>query len=149
MRRFSGALIGVVLASAAGCASAGAPASTGHGHLSACVADALVLRPGPGVVPMTVVLGPGAAASVLVAKYRCDLGIAASVAVIGLTLPVGHGQVFTAREPTGVPGPPGLSYCRGGPRDPGQLITVSPIEPTALTIQSLAGGPASPWPCSR
>jgi hypothetical protein len=71
------------------------------------------------------------------AEYRCDLGIAANAATIGLTLPVGHGQVFAAREPVGVPGPAGLSYCRGGPDDPGQLVTVSPIEPTARAASSL------------
>lgn len=191
MRRFTQALIGVVLASAAGCAGTGAPASAGHGHLTACAAHALVLRPGAGVVPMTgehavlyalanrgrqtctvrgypqvtlydaggralpfryadgggpyvtsrkpatVVLAPAAMAWVLVAKYRCDLGIARNAATIGLTLPAGHGQLFAAREPVGVPGPPGLSYCRGGPHDPGQLVTVSPIEPTAQAASSL------------
>ena len=191
MRRLTQALIGVVLASAAGCASTGAPASPGHGHLAACAADVLVLRPGAGVVPMTgehavlyalanrgpqtctvrgypqvtlydadgrvlpfryadgggayvtsgkpaaVVLAPGATAYVLVAKYRCDLGIVRNAATIGVTLPAGRGQVFAAREPVGVPGPPGLSYCRGGPHDPGQLVTVSPVEPTAQAASSL------------
>lgn len=191
MRRFTQALIGAVLASAAGCASTGPPASTGHGHLSMCAADALVLRPGTRVVPMTgehavlyalanrspgtctvfgypqvtlydadgralpfryadgggtyvtsrkpatIVLAPAATAYVLVAKYRCDLGIARNAATITLTLPAGHGQVFTAREPVGVPGPPGLSYCRGGRHDPGQLVTVSPLEPTAQATSSL------------
>lgn len=192
VRRFTRAVIGAVLASAAGCASTGAPASTGGGLLTACAAHALVLRPGTGVVPMTgehavlyalanhgsqtctvrgypqvilydadgralsfryadgggpyvtsgkpatVVLAPAAMAYVLVAKYRCDLGIARTAATIELTLPVGHGQVFAAREPAGVPGPPGLSYCRGGPHDPGQLVTVSPIEPTAQAASSLS-----------
>jgi hypothetical protein len=45
-----------------------------------------------------------------------------------LALLVAGGRVFGAREPVGVPGPPGLSYCRGGPHDPGQLVTISPIE---------------------
>jgi Protein of unknown function (DUF4232) len=191
MRRYTRALMGAVLASVAGCASIGAPASKGGGHLIACAAHALVLRPGTGVVPMTgehavlyalanrgpqtctvrgypqvtlydadgralpfryadgggayvtsrkpatVVLAPAATAYVLVAKYRCDLGIARNADMIELTLPAGHGQVFAAREPAGVPGPPGLSYCRGGPHDPGQLVTVSPIEPTAQAASSL------------
>lgn len=191
MRRFTRALIGAVLASATGCASTGAPASTDHGHLAACAADALVLRPGARVSPMTgehavlyilanrgpqtctvrgyprvtlydadgrampfqyaegggayvtsghpatVVLAPQSTAYVLVAKYRCDLGIARTAATIRLTLPSGHGQVFAAREPVGIPGPAGLSYCQGGPHDPGQLVTVSPIEPTALATSSL------------
>jgi len=191
MRGFTRAVIGAVLALAAGCASIGAPASSGHGHLAACAADALVLRPGAGVVPMTgehavlyalanrgrqtctvrgypqvtlyyaggrvlpfryadgggayvtpgkptiVVLAPGAAAYVLVAKYRCDLGIVANATTIELTLPAGHGQVFAAREPVGVACPSGLSFCRGGPHDPGQLVTVSPVEPTAQAASSL------------
>jgi hypothetical protein len=45
--------------------------------------------------------------------------------------------VFAARELVGVSGPPGLSYCRGGPRDPGQLVTVSPIERTGQATSSL------------
>jgi hypothetical protein len=191
MRRLARAVIGAVLASVAGCSGTGAPASSGHGHLAACAADVLVLRPGTGVVPMTgehavlyalanrgaqictvrgyprvtlfdaggrvlpfryadgggayvtsgkpatVVLAPGATAYVLVAKYRCDLGIARAAATIGLILPAGHGQVFAAREPVGVAGPPGLSWCRGGPRDPGQLVTVSPVEPAAQAASSL------------
>jgi hypothetical protein len=191
MRRFPQALIGAVLVSVAGCTSTGAPASTGGGHLTACAAHALVLRPGTSVVPMTgehavlyalanrgrqtctvrgylrvtlydadgralpfryadgggpyvtsrkpatVVLAPAALADVLVAKYRCDLGIASNAATIELTLPTSPGQVFAAREPVGVPGPPGLSYCLGGPRDPGQLVTVSPIEPAGQAVSSL------------
>ena len=93
--------------------------------------------------PATVVLPPSAAAYVLVAKYRCDLGIVRDAVTIGLTLPAGHGQVFTAREPTGVPGPAGLSYCRGGPLDPGQLVKVSPLERTAQAASSLGLPPAS------
>jgi Protein of unknown function (DUF4232) len=87
--------------------------------------------------PVTVVLARGARAYVLVAKYRCDLGIAENAATIRLALPAAGGQVFAGREPVGVPGPRGLSYCRGGPRDPGQLVTVSPIERTAQAASSL------------
>jgi len=191
MRRFTWAVIAAVLASAAGCAGAGAPASSGHGRLAACAAGVLVLRPGTGVVPMTgehavlyavanrgaqtctvrgypqvrlydaggrvlpfryadgggayvtsgrpatVVLASGAAAYVLVAKYRCDLGTARAAVTIELTLPAGRGQVFAARELVGVAGPPGLSWCRGGPQDPGQLVTVSPVEPAAQAASSL------------
>ena len=191
MRRWTGTLTGAVLASVAGCASTAAPASAGHGHFITCAVDALVLRPGAAVVPMTsehamlyvlanrgpltctvrgypqvtlydahgralpflyadggstyvtarkpatVVLAPAALAYVLVAKYRCDLGIARTAATIGLTLPTGRSPVFAAREPVGVPGPPGLSYCRGGPHDPGQRVTVSPIEPAAQAASSL------------
>ena len=185
MRHFIRALIGTVLASAVGCAGSGASAGPGQRPPAACAARSLVLRPGPGVAPMTgehavlyvlanrgrqactvrgyphvtlydadgrvlpfrysdgggayvtsrrpatVVLAPAGTAYVLVAKYRCDLGAARDAAAVGLALPVGRGQVPAAREPAGVAGPAGLSWCRGGPDDPGQLVTVSPLEPTA------------------
>jgi hypothetical protein len=204
MRYLTRALIGAVLASAAGCggmiaaastgrgaaasAPRGAAASASHGRraaLTACAADVLALRPGPRVVPMTgehailytlanrgpractvggyprvtlyaasgralpfryadgggpyvtrarpaiVTLAPRGTAYLLVAKYRCDLGIVATAATIRLTLPVRAGQVFAVREPDGVPGAPGLSYCTGGPGDPGQLVTLSPVESAA------------------
>lgn len=87
--------------------------------------------------PVTVVLAQGAMAYMLVAKYRCDLGIAQNAATIRLALPAASGQVFSAREPVSASGPPGLSYCRGGPRDPGQLVTVSPVEGTSQATTSL------------
>ena len=87
--------------------------------------------------PVTVVLAHRTMAYVLVAKYRRDLGIARNAATIRLALPATRGQVFAARELAGVSGPPGLSYCRGGPRDPGQLVTVSPIERTGQATSSL------------
>ena len=87
--------------------------------------------------PATVMLAHGASAYVLVAKYRCDLGIARNATAIRLTLPAAHGGVLTQREAVGISGPAGLSYCRGGPHDPGQLVTVSPVEPTAQAASSL------------
>ena len=190
MRRFTGAVTAVVLASCvAGCASG--PGSAPHGHLAPCTAHALVVRPGPPVSPMTgehavryalanrgpdtctvrgypqvtlydaggralrlryadgggvyvtsrkpvtVVLAQGAMAYVLVAKYRCDLGIVQNAATIRLALPAAGGQVLSAREPLSMSGPPGLSYCRGGLRDPGQLVTVSPVEGTPQATTSL------------
>ena len=87
--------------------------------------------------PVTVVLAHGAMAYVLAAKYRCDLGIAQNAATIRLALPAAGGQVFSSRQPLKLSGPPGLSYCRGGPRDPGQLVTTSPIEETPQATSSL------------
>jgi Protein of unknown function (DUF4232) len=87
--------------------------------------------------PVTVVLAHGATAYVLVAKYRCDLGIARDATTIQLTLPAARGGIFAEREKTGISGPAGLSYCRGGQHDPGQLVTVSPVEPTARTTSIL------------
>jgi Protein of unknown function (DUF4232) len=79
--------------------------------------------------PRTVLLPPGASAYVLVAKYRCDLGVSHNAATIRLTMP---GRLHTAMAITVPPGPYGafvLSYCKGGPDDPGQVIGISPIEP--------------------
>jgi Protein of unknown function (DUF4232) len=78
--------------------------------------------------PVSVVLARGATAYVLVAKYRCDLGLARNATVIRLTLPT-RGAAFAGREALAIAGAAGLSYCRGGPRDPGQVIAVSPVEP--------------------
>jgi hypothetical protein len=87
--------------------------------------------------PVTVALAHGSAAYVLVAKYRCDLGIARNVTTIRLTLPAAHDTMFTRRVAAGGEGTSGgLSYCRGGPQDAEQLVTVSPVEPAR---QSLPG----------
>jgi hypothetical protein len=86
--------------------------------------------------PVTVVLAHGASVYVLVAKYRCDLGIEANATTIRLTLPT-HGTAFAWREAVGISGSMGLSYCRGGQHDPGQLVAVSPVEPTQQATSSL------------
>ena len=85
--------------------------------------------------PVTVVLAHGASAYVLVAKYRCDLGIEHNATTIRLTLPTPH--AFVWREAVGISGSTGLSYCRGGQHDPGQLVAVSPVEPTQQATTSL------------
>jgi hypothetical protein len=88
--------------------------------------------------PVTVVLARGASAYVLVAKYRCDAGIARKATAISLTLPAAHGATFVGRDAVGVVGSTGLSYCRGGRHDPGQAIAVSPVEPTQQATSSLS-----------
>jgi hypothetical protein len=79
--------------------------------------------------PATVTLAPGKSGYVLVAKYRCDLGVADDAAAIQLNLRAHQGPAFSGREPVGG-GAAGLSYCAGGQEDLGQLVTVSPIEAT-------------------
>lgn len=79
--------------------------------------------------PRTVLLPPGALAYILVAKYRCDLGASHNAATIRLTMPGRPHTPMTIATP-----PPGrygavLSYCKGGPDGPGQVIGISPIEP--------------------
>jgi Protein of unknown function (DUF4232) len=88
--------------------------------------------------PVTVVLAHGASAYVLVAKYRCDVGDAREATAIRLTLPASHGAAFAGREAVGGPGTASLSYCRGGRRDPGQAIAVSPIEATQQATSSIS-----------
>jgi hypothetical protein len=59
----------------------------------------------------------------------------------GRALPIryagGGGAYVTSRKPVRVSGPPGLSYCRGGPRDPRPAGHVSPIEGTLPGTSSL------------
>jgi hypothetical protein len=86
--------------------------------------------------PATVTLAPGRPAYVLVAKYRCDLGVADDATSIRLTLRAHQGPAFSGREPVGG-GAAGLSYCAGGQEDPGQLVTVSPVEATLQATTTL------------
>jgi Protein of unknown function (DUF4232) len=87
--------------------------------------------------PAPVALAHGASAYVLVAKYRCDLGIVRTATAIRLTLPGARGVAFAAREAVASTGAMGLSYCRGGRHDPGQVVAVSPVEPTQGATSSL------------
>jgi len=87
--------------------------------------------------PVTVILAHGASAYVLVAKYRCDLGVARNATAIRLTLPAARGEAFAGREAVPIAGAAGLAYCRGGPHDPGQVIAVSPVEATQQATSSL------------
>jgi hypothetical protein len=83
--------------------------------------------------PRPVALRPGTASYVLVAKYRCDTGSVINVAVIQLAFPGPEHIVLNGRVPDSGYGVSVLSYCKGGPDDPGQLVAVSPI---AATIQA-------------
>jgi hypothetical protein len=42
-----------------------------------------------------------------------------------------------AGKPSAPGGADGLPYCRAGPRDPGQVIAVSPVEPTQQATRCL------------
>jgi hypothetical protein len=86
--------------------------------------------------PATVTLAAAKSAYVLVAKYRCDLGVADDATAIRLTLRAHQGPAFSGREPVGG-GAAELSYCAGGQEELGQLVTVSPIEATLQATTSL------------
>jgi hypothetical protein len=80
--------------------------------------------------PPAVVLNPGGTGYFLLAKYRCDIGVAANAAAITVHLP---NQDPPLNAPAAAPGATGvstLSYCQGGASDPGQTVEVSPFEPT-------------------
>jgi hypothetical protein len=87
--------------------------------------------------PAPVVLAPGASAYVLVAKYRCDLGIVRTAVTVQLTLPAAGSATFAGREAVGGSGSLDLSYCRGGPNDPGQTVAVSPVEATQQATRAV------------
>jgi hypothetical protein len=83
--------------------------------------------------PVAVTLRPGASAWVLVAKYRCDVGIDRDATTVRITVPGAQRAVLTGRASSGDAGVSALSYCRGGTTDPGQTVAVSPVEPTLQT----------------
>jgi hypothetical protein len=89
--------------------------------------------------PQRVVLAPGRRAYFLVAKYRCDGGVLNTATLIRVVLPGSRGDL-TIRPNQGATG---LDYCKryvgDQPIDPGNHVTVSPVEPSAGLTQPLLG----------
>jgi len=82
--------------------------------------------------PSVVTLAPGAHAYIEVTKYRCDLKELASAKTLRLEAPI-SGQLLTVSFPT----PQGvgtLSYCQGGPRDPGNYVSVTPVSASVRSL---------------
>jgi hypothetical protein len=75
--------------------------------------------------PTTVTLRPGNRAYFLVAKYRCDIGIARDSATIRVYPPNSRQQLIGRASPS--PSGGGFSYCKGGAKDPGQIVDVSAV----------------------
>ncbi|MGZ4747163.1 MAG: DUF4232 domain-containing protein [Oryzihumus sp.] len=77
--------------------------------------------------PESLLLPPTASAYFLVAKYRCDVGSAGDAVTIRVSLGT-NAATLIGRAAGPVEGV--LSYCLGGPADPGQVVDISPIEAT-------------------
>lgn len=80
--------------------------------------------------PRPVALAPSARAYFLIAKYRCDGGVAAHATVMGARLPGTSHAITIGLDNLADP----FDYCRRYPGDhkidPGNYVDVSPIEPT-------------------
>ena len=149
----------LALAAVAGCSSSAGqaapsrsasppltPSPDRQASAASCLAADLRWRPGGGVLPfrfadgggvyvtrstpVLVTLKPGASAYLVIAKYRCDLGIVSDAVSVRLSLRLPGGTTVSRRLRLPVPGAPGLSYCTGGRHDPGQLVVISPLEPS-------------------
>ena len=75
--------------------------------------------------PRTVTLRPNAQAYFLVAKYRCDIGDAIEATTIHVYPPNTKIQLISRATPA--PGVGTFSYCKGGTKDPGQIVDISPV----------------------
>jgi Domain of unknown function (DUF4232) len=77
--------------------------------------------------PRNVTLASHGVAYLQVAKYRCDLGDGPRASSIRITMPNNAGR-FIEAVPTTVPG---MAFCVGQDRDPGNVVRISPIRATA------------------
>lgn len=76
----------------------------------------------------TVVLHTRERTYFLVAKYRCDIGDLMVAATIRVYPPNTKQQLVSQAAPSGTFGI--FAYCKGGAKDPGQQIDVSPVKAT-------------------
>lgn len=79
--------------------------------------------------PTTVVLRAGTRAYFLVAKYRCDIGVATVAESIHVYPPNTKQQLVSPATPSETFGI--FTYCKGGTKDPGKQINVSPVRATS------------------
>src|SRR6202011_1567464 len=79
--------------------------------------------------PQRITLGPGRHAYFIVAKYRCDGGVRYTTTSMAVLLPGTTGALTLDVREQGVGG---LDYCKqypgDQPVDPGNRVTVSPLE---------------------
>ena len=83
----------------------------------------------PRIVPQLVGLRPGTHGYFEVAKYRCDLGDLVTPSTIKVAL-APSADASLARKVPPAPGVGVLTYCKGGVKDPGQMVGVTPIVAT-------------------
>ena len=81
--------------------------------------------------PVAITLTPGGTVYVGVAKYRCDVGGRGLAIRIVMTLPGGGPALSTSLSGRAL----SISYCLGGPRDPGNSVGISPFEARAGSVQ--------------
>ena len=75
--------------------------------------------------PRLVVLSPGKRAFFLVAKYRCDIGDSMVAISVRIYPPnERHQLIGSASDGAGVSE---LDYCKGGTKDPGNIVYISPV----------------------
>jgi hypothetical protein len=87
--------------------------------------------------PKAVVLKAGSHAYFLVAKYRCDIGVAMIATTVHIYPPDSTSRLKGPASPDA--GVSALTYCTGGTKDPGQRVEISPVEATELaTITTIA-----------
>ena len=82
------------------------------------------------VAPKTVTLLPRARAYFFIAKYRCDKGDAVEAMTIRVYPPNARQQLVGLVSVDIAMSVGTLSYCKGGPKNPGQVIDVSPVRAT-------------------
>jgi hypothetical protein len=84
--------------------------------------------------PSVVNLAPGVHAYVEVAKYRCDLGEVSGARTLRLSVPISGLLLTIPISQSARQGVRTLSYCRGGPHDPGNVVSISAV---SASIQQL------------
>ena len=82
--------------------------------------------------PSVVTLAPGGRAYLEVTKYRCDGRELRRATILTLNAPI-SGQILTLTLPPGE-GVGTFSYCQGGPRDPGNVVSVSPVSASVRSL---------------
>jgi hypothetical protein len=82
--------------------------------------------------PKMVVLNPGNYGFFLIAKYRCDIGISMSATTIRVYPPNDMRQI--TGPASSIAGVSKLEYCKGGTKDPGNLVYISPVAATLRAV---------------